>query len=213
MPKTGIKLDTKEFQAALLQYAQHSKRDMAFIVNKRAMNVAFIALKKTPSATPAKIERNLRKKMAGNGRKGAGRPPLAALLIAHGQKFGGRTIKPSPGLYGQAMADRIKWFISVRKRSRGYVKSGWLKVVRDFERKLGGRAKRQPRNVQDFARLPGEGKAARPGINPTAEVVNHAQAARRIAKGPLQAALSADAADMRKFTAKRMQKTANKFKG
>lgn len=213
MPKTGIDIDTREFQAALKQYIRHSKRDLAFIVNKRAINVAFIALRKTPTATGKRIERDLRKRISVAGRKGRGRPPRAALIIASGSEHAGPGGKPTPGLYGQEMANRIKRFVASRQRSRGYVKSGWLKSIRDLERRTPGRAKRKPRNVQDFKRLPGEGRAARQGINPTAEVINHATDALKIGKRPLQEALNADAADMRRFTAKRMQKAADKYKG
>jgi hypothetical protein len=212
MPKTGVKLDTKEFQAALRQYAEHSKRDMASIVNKRGINVAFIAMRKTPSASNARIKRDLRKRIAVQGRKGRGRPPLAALLIASGSSKAGRE-RSEKGLYGQAMAEEIEQLIERRQRTRAYIKSGFLKTIRDLEKVEKGRSKRQPRNVKNFSRQPGEGRAARKGINPTAEVLSYAQSAREIAGPALQAALVADAADMRKFTAKRMQKTANKFKG
>ena len=110
------------------------------------------------------------------------------------------------------MAKLIGQVIKRRQRSRGYVKSGWLQSIRDLERNTPGRKKNQPRNVQTFSRFPGEGRAARQGINPTAQVLNHASDAYKIAARPLQAALNADALDMRRFTAKRMQQTANKFR-
>ena len=212
MPKTGIVLDTKEFQGALVHYAAHSKRDMAFIVNKRGINVSFIAMRKTPSASNARIKRDLRKRIAVDDRKGKKKPPLAALLIASGSEKAGRK-KPEKGLYGQAMADEIEQLIERRQRTRAYIKSGFLKTIRDLEKKVPGRSKRQPNNVQNFSRQPGEGRPARAGVNPTAEIINYAQKSREIAGPALQAALNADAADMRKFTAKRMQQTANKFKG
>ena len=109
------------------------------------------------------------------------------------------------------MADAIESLIDRRKRTRAYVKSGWLKSIRDIERAEKGRAKRPPRNVQRFSRMPGQGKPARFGLNPTAEVINHATAATKIAGRALQQAINADAKDMRDFTAKRMQQTADKF--
>lgn len=212
MPKTGITIDTREFQAALKLYARHSKRDLPYIVNKRAINVAFIAMRKTPSATAAKIKRDLRKRIAVDGRKGRKKPPLVALMINSGSsKLRGE--KPEKGLYGQAMATEIEEVIARRQRTRAYIKSGFLKTIRDIERRVPDRQKRQPRNVQTFSRPAGAGKPAAFGINPTAEVINYATGARDIAGPALQAALAADAADMRKFTAKRMQQTANKFKG
>jgi hypothetical protein len=213
MPKTGIALDTREFQAALVQYAAHSKRDMAFIVNKRGINVSFIAMRKTPSASAARIERGLRKRISVDSRKGKKKPPMAALIIASGSEKAGKGGKPSPGLYGSDMQEAIETLIRNRQRTRAYIKSGFLKTIRDLERAVPGRAKRQPSNVQNFSRQPGEGRGARAGINPTAQIINHASNASKIAGPALQKALAADAADMRKFTAKRMQKTANKFKG
>lgn len=211
MPSTGIVIDTREHNAAMRQYLRYSKRDLAFIVNKRGINIAFIAMRKTPAATPKRIERDLRKRMPSPGRKGRGRPPRAALLIASGSDKAGRKGKPTPGLYGQEMAQEIEQLVGRRQRTRAYIKSGFLKPIRDLERGIPGRAKRQPRNVQNFSRQPGEGKAAKPGLNPTAEIINHATKAQEIAGPALQAALNDDAADMRKFTAKRMQATANKF--
>lgn len=210
MPKTGVKLDTREFQSALRQYARHSKRSMAEIVNKRAINVAFIAMRKTPTARANRIERDLRKRISVPGRKGKGRPPRAALIIASGSRHAGRA-KPAPGLYGAEMREAVEKLVKQRQRSRGYVKSGFMKSIRDLERRTKGRAKRQPRNVQDFKRLPGEGRGARAGLNPTAEVINYATDAVKLAGKPLQQAINADARDMRTFTAKRMQKDANKF--
>ena len=183
---------------------------MAFIENKRAINVSFLALKKTPTATAKRIERALRKRISVPGRKGKGRPPKAALLIASGSDKVG--LNHRMGLYGAEMRDKISRVIKQRQRSRGYVKSGWLQSIRDLERNTPGRKKNQPRNVQTFSRFPGEGQAARQGINPTAQVLNHASDAYKIAARPLQAALNVDALDMRKFTAKRMQQTANKFR-
>lgn len=208
---SGIAIDTSEFEAALSFYMRHTKRDLAYVVNKRAINVSYKAMRFTPSASPKKIERELRKRMARPGRKGKGRPPLAALLIAKGKEYKNRVVKPKPGLYGAEMRERIQMFIRSRQRSRGYVKAGWLKVIRDFERKVPGRKKRKPRNVQDFRKLPGEGRIAKPGLNPTAEVINHAIAARKIAKAPLQRALNSDAEDMKIFTMKRLIKRAKQY--
>lgn len=212
MSKTGIAIDTREFEAALKFYVQHSKRDLAYIVNKRAINVAFLAMRKTPSARAAKIERDLRKRIAVPGRKGKGKPPLAALMINAGSDKLGKN-PPPKGLYGDAMAEAIREVARKRQRTRAYIKSGWLKSIRDLEKAVPGRTKRQPRNVQDFARQAGEGRPAKPGINPTAQVISHAQGAQRIAGPALQKALNADAADMRKFTERRLQKTANRYKG
>ena len=204
MPKTGIEIDTREFQEAMKFYLKHSKRDLAFVVNKRAINVSFLTMKKTPSASAARINRDLRKRIAVDSRKGKKKPPLAALLIASGSdKIGGK--KPARGLYGAAMKEEIERVIGRRQRTRAYIKSGFIKTIRDLERKVPGR--------QGFSKPAGEGRPARPGINPTAEVINHATNAGKIAGPALQKALNADAADMRRFTEKRLQKTANKFRG
>ena len=212
MPKTGIEIDTREFQEAMKFYLKHSKRDLAFVVNKRAINVSFLTMKKTPSASAARINRDLRKRIAVDSRKGKKKPPLAALLIASGSdKIGGK--KPARGLYGAAMKEEIERVIGRRQRTRAYIKSGFIKTIRDLERKVPGRQKRPPRGTQGFSKPAGEGRPARPGINPTAEVINHATNAGRIAGPALQKALNADAADMRRFTEKRLQKTANKFRG
>ncbi len=128
MPETGIFIDTREHNAAMRLYIRHSKRDLAFIVNKRGINVAFIAMRKTPAATDKRIARDLLKKVAVPGRKRKNRPPRAALLIASGSEKSGWKTKPSPGLQGKDMSAAIGHLISRRQRTRAYIKSGFLRV-------------------------------------------------------------------------------------
>lgn len=211
MPDTGIRIDSSEFRSALKLYLKASSRDLPYIINKRAINIAFIAMRKTPSASGKRIAQNLLKKISVPGKKGKNRPPRAALLIASGSEKSGLKRKPVPGLYGSAMSEAIRDLIDRRQRTRGYIKSGFLKSIRDLEKRSPGRAKRKPRNVQDFSRLPGAGVAAKPGFNPTAEILNYASNSAKVAGPALQAAVNADARDMKQFAEKRMAKTAKRF--
>jgi hypothetical protein len=210
MPKTGIEIDTTEFNQALKMYLKVSKRDLSYICNKRAINIAFIAMRKTPSARAQRIERDLRKKISIEGRKPKHQPPRAALLIASGSRKSGRE-KPKPGLYGAFMRSEIAKLIDKRKRSKAYVKSGWLKAIRDLRAAAKEKRRLRPAGTRDFANPAGEGRAARPGINPTAEIINHAQAARKISGAALRHAFSVDAADMRNFAARQLRKRAQGF--
>lgn len=207
---SGFSLDTSQFNRALAEYIRVSKRTLPEIVNKRSVNVAFLALRRTKSARPGRIERDLRRRVSVPGRKGRGRPPRAALLVQKGGKHSPFE-KPSPGLYGADMRAAIDLLIQKRQRTRAYIKSGFLKSARDIQRGLKGPSKRPPRNLNTFSKQPGEGRKARPGLNPTAEIINYATGADKVAGPALQAALNADADDMKRFAAKRMQQDANKF--
>lgn len=206
---SGIELDTRRFNAALRLYVKESKRDFAYIINKRAINIAYIAMRKTPTATAKRIERDLRKRISVPGRKGKHRPPRAALLISSGSAKAG--FNHPMGLYGATMREEINRLIARRQRTRAYIKSGFLKTIRDLERVQPGRPKRQPRNTQDFSRLAGEGRGARKSINPTALIMHYAKDSSRIAGPALQAAVNADADDMVRFAKKRLIKTARKY--
>lgn len=57
-----VTIDDREFQAALKAYMKVSRRSLAEIVNKRAVNIAFKSIKHTPAAGKRDINSELRAK-------------------------------------------------------------------------------------------------------------------------------------------------------
>lgn len=206
-----FQIDSSKLHSAFKLYVQVSKRDFADIVNKRAINISFIAMRKTPAAQARTIKADLRRRIKGGGRRGKKRPPLAAILIASGSSKAGPDGKPKPGLYGARMRHEIEELIKRRQRTRAYIKSGFLKPIRDIEPKVKGRARKRPRNVQGFSKVPGKGKPAFPVIRPVAQILNYATDAGRIAGPAVQAAVNADARDMVKHARRVMAKRARSF--
>ena len=115
-----MELDTREFQRALLKYIPTTKRDLPEIVNKRAINVAFKAIRFTPKANAGKIRRQLKK-------QAKGKAPLAALILNKLQGKYGRK-----GYYGAKMKSEVDEWIAGKIRGIGYLKSGWLAAGRQI---------------------------------------------------------------------------------
>ena len=209
---TELKIDTREFEAALKKYIMVSKRDLAYIVNKRALNVAFHAIRETPKARKGAIRREL---LAPSRESPSA--PIAALII--NRRLGkaqaefvnqyNQKSQQLRGLHGAEMRAAIQKLIKKRQNTIGYIRSGWLKAIHVLKR-VTKDSKRPPR-VNVFGRVEGDVRPAKSGINPTAVIINSTRAAVKIGAAGLAKAIALDAADMREFTAKRLQKTANRF--
>ena len=193
--EVSITVDTREFNSALKEYIPYSKRSLAEIVNKRAVNIAFKSVRFTPSARKPRINRDLKQKS-----QIAPKAPLGAILAQKGR---------SPGFYGDDMKAAVEDLKLKRHRSVGFIKSGWLGAVKD----LAPHAKmfRRPPRVNVKGKSKGYGRPARAGINPTAEIVNQVQGAVKVGAPALNRALNADATDMRQYVAKKMQQDANRY--
>ena len=193
-----MELDTREFQRALLKYIPTTKRDLPEIVNKRAINVAFKAIRFTPKAKPAKIRRQL-------GKQTKGKAPLAALILNKLQgRFGRR------GYYGAKMKSEIDEFIAGKIRGVGFLKSGWLAAAQQLARMAGMRV-----GKSRGAKLYGKGehgraKHAKPGWTPTAEIINKAAGIADVGKPALQKALNAEAREILRHVERKLKGTARK---
>jgi hypothetical protein len=190
-----LNIDTREFNAALRQYIKVSSRTLPEIVNKRAVNIAFKSIRHTPKAKKARIKRDLKVKSRTNPKA-----PLAAILVNAGR---------NPGLYGDDMKQAVEELKERRAKSIGFIKSGWLGAVNDLQPHA--KVFRRTPRVNVKGKPKGFGRPARKGLNPTAEIVNQVAGAVKVGSSALQRAMNDDADDMRTFTAKRMQKDANKF--
>lgn len=194
----SMKLDTSEFQRALLRYIPTTKRDLPEIVNKRAINVAFKAIRFTPKAKPGRVRRQLKK-------AGKNNAPVAALLLNKIQGYYGNA-----GYYGAKMREEVDEFIAGKVRSIGYMKSGWLAAAKKLARLAGQRAGRSR-----AAKVYGEGehgqaKAAKTGWTPTALIINRAVGIADVGQVPLQQALNAEAKEILKHVERKMKKSARR---
>ena len=158
-----MELDTREFQKALLKYIPTTKRDLPEIVNKRAINVAFKAIRFTPKANAAKIRRALRLKSRLNA-------PLAALIVNKLQGKYGRK-----GYYGAAMKSEVEEFIKGKVRGIGYLKSGWLASAQQMARLAGMKVGRSRATKVYGKGEHGQAKHAKPGWTPSATIINLAE--------------------------------------
>jgi len=194
----SMKLDTSEFQRALLKYIPTTKRDLPEIVNKRAINVAFKAIRFTPKAKPGKVRRQLKKKAKNNA-------PVAALLLNKIQGFYG-----NKGFYGAKMREEVEEFIAGKVRSIGYMKSGWLAAAKKLARMAGQRAGRSRAAKVYGDGDHGDAKAARGGWTPTALIINRAVGIAEVGQMALQRALNAEAKEILKHVARKMKKSARR---
>lgn len=194
-----ITVDTREFNAALREYIKVSSRTLPEIVNKRAVNIAFRAIRHTPRATKSRIKRDLKQKSRTNPKA-----PLGPVLVNYNRGRAGKK-----GLYGPDMVDAVDQLQLGREKSAGFIKSGWIGAVQD----LAPHAKvfRRPPRITVKGKPKGYGKPARQGLNPTAEIVNQVAGAVKVGSAALQRAINEDAADMRNYVAKRMQQDANRY--
>jgi hypothetical protein len=217
-----LQFDTSQFDAAMAEYIPTTERDLAEIVNKRALNVAFRAMRLTPkadryriAAEVGEIGRVLRVTKKGRlmrtskriyaTRKGHS-APLAALIINKRRERAGL-----PGLQGKEMEAAIKRMVGARQRSAGFHKSGFIQPVRRL-----ALATRNPVRVPfSEARQVGKPKGsaipAVKSISPTATIIAEAGQALKIAGPAMQQALNDEATEMREHVARKLQQTANKY--
>jgi len=194
-----VTIDDREFQAALKAYMKVSRRSLAEIVNKRAVNIAYKSIRYTPKAKKTKIRSDL-KGMSSVHPKA----PIAALIV----NLNARNRKRK-GYYGDKMREKIDKLIFIRQMKIGFIRSGFLGAVKDLQPLA--KVRRRPPRVNVQGKPKGYGTPARNGLNPTATIVNQVAGAVEVGSKAIQRAMQEDALDMRTFTAKRMQKDAKKF--
>ena len=193
-----MELDTSEFQKALLKYIPTTKRDLPEIVNKRAINVAFKAIRFTPKANAAKIRRALRLKSRLNA-------PLASLILNKLQGKYGRK-----GYYGAEMRAEVEEFIKGRVRGIGYLKSGWLASAQQMARLAGMKVGRSRATKVYGKGEHGQAKHAKPGWTPSATIINLAEGIADVGKPALQKAINAEAREIIRHVERKLKKSARK---
>jgi hypothetical protein len=181
--KAGLKIDAREFTAALREYQRATKKSEADILNRAGRNVALRSMQFTPKAVAAKIRAELR------------RNKLAIRILSARRKFKGMSISDRGHV--------VKKFISARVRSVRYVAIGWAKALGQ----LGGR-KISVNPKSKAAKGYAKPATAR---NLATEIANNSKGADKVGVGALRDAINFVARDMRFYAERKLSLDAGKF--
>lgn len=207
--KPTIQLDTRLFNRVMQQYSEINRRTYPEIVNAKALDVSFRALKETPKADKAEIKalaekpwwpKYIAKRIAGKGvvafRKGASK------IRIQGKGFTREEAKK--------ISEKI---IASRVRSIAFRKAGWLPAIRRLYPLC--KDKQYARGTTGGARQygvdKGSARPAVPGDNPFALIVNSAEGIDRYGGvEALQRAINGAAMDMAEYIARKLEGNARK---
>lgn len=218
-----FKLNTREFDKTLRQYAALANKDAALICNTKAFFIARGASRQTFRPSKEQIRKDLEDiaKVAKTGKTGKVRKswaktaegaPIVALLINWKRGKLGK-----PGLFGEAMKLAIKGFIKKRQQARAYMASGWNPAIKAFELLAEKRGKVPPRDAE-ASKQKGRGAyvVARAGLRPVAKLINMAFAKQTTTKDPdlkvampaLQRAINDERASMLVYIEDKLRRSA-----
>ncbi len=215
-------IDTRQMQAALLQYLERSKHSTAYVINKKLFFIAKRAYDATPVGNRQRIletfgvsqrERVVKKgKKAGTIRRITNYSALSrsayAIMNWKRKKAGKPTISRIP-----AMMEARK-MVASRLRAIGSLKSGWVGAVvrmRNFLRES------FTAQVANRVKRPGGATPARAESNPVGEIVYRLVIKKKDGEkidprvtAALQRAFDEEAADTIRHLASELQKEADK---
>ena len=146
--KPTIRIDTKEMNAALKEYAAHSKRDLQEILNQKAYSILIKAAALNRVADKGKIQSELGQQSS------AIRGQKVKFLKGGGIKRGKLIVERiySPALYaivrwkaarngktitGKQMESEARKELSRRMSAVSFMKSGWFAALENIARKIG----------------------------------------------------------------------------
>jgi len=118
-----FKWDQKLFDAILVDYLRVTKKDVASVLNKKALSVAYGSMYNTQKAKLSKIRAYKTKKFKRKDRKQRGL--MMAAMLQNRMKA-----KNRPGLNREDMADMMKRVYNARAKSIAFIKSGWLHAIK-----------------------------------------------------------------------------------
>lgn len=205
-----FRLDDREFRRALQQYLDETKKDLAHVVNRSALNVTIKASLSTPPAERSKITSLPQKEWWPKY--------VAKRLRGAGVKIGrGKTRKTIKGAFTTKQARQAsRAIIQSRLKRTGWLKAGWIPALRKLNLLVRGFIGAAMRGTANIKNPRGDARAAVAGINPTAVIVNASasdQASLRRIQNGLQTGMNLAAADMLKYLRERAQRTADRFSG
>ncbi|HWN09766.1 MAG TPA: hypothetical protein VNO50_10945 [Pyrinomonadaceae bacterium] len=197
-------LDTREFDASLAQYLDVTQKDMDYVCNRAALNVAIKAGQATPLADSSDIDALPQKPWW---------PKYVAKRISgRGVTLGGKKKKHIKGGYTRAEARKVSAkLVSNRKKRRGYMRSGWVPAIRILSVRKLQALQRSLSGTAGIRNPPGDAIPAQPGWDVVATIINKAKGANIVASAALQTAVDLAALDMRQYIAEKMQPTADQF--
>lgn len=193
-------LDTKEFDRTLREYLKVSKRDLATALNTKGFYIARRAVRETPKA---KVDTSAAAKQ------------IMAKAINKARRRSGLK-----GLFGGLMDAAIKKMIASRRRSVGFLKSGWLPAIKRLEplaerRGAPGMGPKPRQFGKDF----GYATPAREGWKPAVVIANtigqsekqeHGEALQKHGGPALQRAFNAETASMREYLERKLRAAAKR---
>jgi hypothetical protein len=229
-----FKIDTKEFNEALRQYVELSKKDAATVLNTKAFYVARRACWGTMRADKAKIaafvdglvqvhkervynEKTKRMKMRTSRTyaMSAGGAPIISLVINKR-----RGMRGEKGLRGDDMTRAMQRQRGYRMSSIGFVASGWIAAIRVLDPKAEEKAKAMSVKGAKIYGVPKGGATfATPG-NLSLMIYNTAKAKSdktgsgwlKVATDGLSNAIRDEADDTERYMARKLHERAEKFK-
>ena len=209
-----IQFNMGEFNAALLQYWVATKKDLAYVCNRAALNAAIKAQQQTLVAQEPLIRALPEKpwwpkfvaKTIINRRKGK----TVKVGKERFRVFGKRErAKGESRYYTRETARNVsRALIEARLKKVRFIASGWIPAIKILNReKLKARLRAQGIDPQDISRPSryrprrphGNATPAREGANVVAIIINKAAAAIPVSSKALDRAFMLAAADMRQY--------------
>lgn len=212
----SLKINQAAFRRELRQYARVNKRSFREIVNAKALDMAFHALKHTDSANPGAIEYKLGavgNKVSKNRKTGALRKgkrilkddSFAARIVNSRLKKAGK-----PLIWGKELEKAAQRLINMRVRAVRFLKSGWMPAIKKLSYKVDRRDRRPwPKGLSKGKAAPkGWATPAKEELRPEAWIANSATnsapAAIRKVEAGLSRGMAAAVADMRVYIERKL---------
>lgn len=217
-----LTIDTRQMQAALAQYLEHSRHSTAFVLNRKLFFIAKRAYDLTPVGKRQHILETFnvsqRERVVAKGRHAgkvrritnySGLNRSAFRIMNWKRRKAGK-----PSVRGAEALKEAKKMVASRLRAVGSLKSGWVRGILKLRRFLADAFVPLARHR---LHRPGDATIARKGPNPTAEIAYRLVIKKKDGEkidprviGALQTAFDAEAADTLRHLAETLQKDANK---
>jgi hypothetical protein len=199
------KIDTLEFERALGEYMKHTRKDLAFVINKKALDITLHAAGQTPKAEKFKITAirdkpwfwpYVVKRIKGEG-----------VTVQAGRR-GNRTTFLVQGKFRRSHLGKVaRQIINSRVRAITFLRSNWFPAARKLASAVGGSLRI---GTGKKGKL-GDAIVARPALRVFAQIENAAPGIVKMGSAALQQAFNIVAKDMGEYSARKLQETADKF--
>ena len=194
----SLRINQAAFRRQLRRYAKVNRRSFKEIVNAKALDMAFHALKHTDAASASAIEYKLgaignkvsKSRKTGQLRKGKRilkADSFAARIVNSRRKKAGKAL-----IWGKELEKAAQKLINMRVRAVKFLKSGWLPAIKKLSYAVDRRDRRPwPKGLsKGKARPKGWGRPAKAELRPEAWVANSATNNSRLAISKIEAGLS-----------------------